>query len=128
MAWRESIEVPPVKHGQTPIPFATKVGNMLFTGGIFGADPDTGQVPESVDDQVANCFKLLKKTLEKAGGSMEDVGFVTVFLKDPSTRGKVNPVWLQHFPDEHSRPARHTLTNESFNYQIQIEAIAVLKG
>ena len=40
MAWRESIEVPPVKHGQTPIPFATKVGNMLFTGGIFGANPD----------------------------------------------------------------------------------------
>ena len=128
MAWRESIEIPPVRHGQNPIPFASKVGNMLFTGGIMGADPDTGQVPESVDDQVANCFKLLKKTLEKAGGSMEDVGFVTVFLKDPSTRGKVNPVWLQHFPDEHSRPARHAIIQENLNYQVQIEAIAVLMG
>lgn len=127
MAWRESIEVPPVRHGQNPIPFASRVGNMLFTGGIMGADPETGQVPESIDQQVANCFALLKKTVEKAGGTLEDVGFVTVFIKDPATRAKVNPVWLQHFPDEHSRPARHTIVQENLNYQVQIEAIAVLK-
>lgn len=128
MAWRESIEIPPIRHGQNPIPFASKVGNMLFTGGIMGADPATGKVPEDVDEQVANCFTNLKNTLAKAGGSMEDVGLVTVFIKDNSVRPKINPVWVQHFPDEHSRPARHTIVQENLNYPIQIEVVAVLKS
>lgn len=124
MARRNSIEVPPVKHGQNPIPFATKVGNMVFTGGIMGADPETAQVPESVDEQVANCFKLLKKVMAQAGGTLEDVGLVTVFIKDNSVRSSINPVWLEHFPDEHSRPARHTIVLENMNYPVQIEVIA----
>ena len=95
MPWRESIHIPPVGHGQNPIPFASKVGNMLFTGGIMGADPETGRTPEDVDQQVANCFINLKNTLAKAGGTMEDVGLVTVFIKDASVRPKVNPVWLE---------------------------------
>jgi len=35
MAKRESIHIPGVQHAQ-PIPFASKVGNMLFTGAIMG--------------------------------------------------------------------------------------------
>lgn len=128
MAWRQSIELPPIRHGQNPIPFASKVGNMLFTGGIFGADPETAQLPENVAQQVANCFANLANALAKAGGSMEDVGLVTVFVRDGSIRALVNPVWLQHFPDEHSRPARHTVVQENLNYPIQIEAVAVLRN
>jgi hypothetical protein len=51
-----------------------------------------------------------------------------VFVRDPSTRARVNPVWLRHFPDEHSRPARHTVVQENLNYPIQIEAIAVVQS
>ena len=67
MAWRESIEIPPLNHGNTPIPMASKVGNMLFTSGIFGRDPDTNELPESAEEQCANCLKNLGRVLEKAG-------------------------------------------------------------
>lgn len=124
MAWRESIEIPLVKHGQNPIPFASKVGSMVFTGGIMGADPSTGETPDDVDAQVRNCFTNLVNTMAKAGGSLGDVGHITVFLRDIAYRAKVNPVWVEHFPDESSRPARHTIMQENLPYAIQIEAIA----
>ena len=34
---------------------------------------------------------------------------VTCFVGDPSYRAALNPAWTELFPDELSRPARHTL-------------------
>ena len=34
---------------------------------------------------------------------------MTVWLQDKTQRGPVNAEWLKMFPDEDSRPARHTL-------------------
>jgi enamine deaminase RidA (YjgF/YER057c/UK114 family) len=127
MAWRESFDVPPMIH-QNPIPTATRVGNMLFTSVIGGRDPETGQVPDSVEEQAANAFKILARVLEKAGASADDVAKVTVFLKDNSYRAHVNTAWLAMFPDEHSRPARHAIIDPNLGGQLQIDAVAVIQG
>jgi enamine deaminase RidA (YjgF/YER057c/UK114 family) len=113
---------------RNPIPTATRVGNMLFTSVIAGRDPVTGEVPDSPSEQAANAFKLLGMILEKAGATPEDVAHVTVFLKDDSARPHVNTAWLQMFPDEHSRPARHTIVLENLAGHVQIEAVAVIQG
>ncbi len=127
MPWRESFNVPPMLH-RNPIPTATRVGNMLFTSVIAGRDPVTGEVPDSPAAQAANAFKLLGMILEKAGATPGDVAHVTVFLKDDSARQYVNTAWLQMFPDEHSRPARHTIVLENLASHVQIEAVAVIQG
>jgi 2-iminobutanoate/2-iminopropanoate deaminase len=127
MAWRESFDVPPMIH-QNPIPTAARVGNMLFTSVIGGRDPETGQVPDSVEEQAANAFKILARILEQAGATAGDVAKVTVFLKDNSYRPHVNTAWLAMFPDEHSRPARHAIIDPNLGGQLQIEAVAVIQG
>jgi 2-iminobutanoate/2-iminopropanoate deaminase len=53
---------------------------------------------------------------------------LTVYIKSNSTRQAVNPAWLEMFPDEHSRPARHQTVVETLNFDIQIEAMAVVEG
>ena len=88
MAKRESIHIPGVQHSQ-PIPFASKVGNMLFTGAIMGTDASTGKVPEGAEEQVKNCFTNLKTTLDTAGFSPEDIGFMSVYLKSNDVRQHV---------------------------------------
>src|SRR6476659_9883490 len=108
MAWRESFNVPPMIH-QNPIPTASKTGNMLYTSVISGRDMQTGKVPESVPEQAANVFKILKAILDRFGATPGDVAKVTVFLKDNSSREHVNKPWVEMFPDENSRPARHTI-------------------
>ncbi len=127
MAWRESFDIPPVMHN-APIPMVTRVGNMVFTSGVMGSDPHTGEMPEAVEDQAKNCFRNLEKALAKAGAKTSDVGRVTVLLKSGASRQLVNVPWLEMFPDEHSRPARHATIVESLNFGIQIEAIACVEG
>jgi 2-iminobutanoate/2-iminopropanoate deaminase len=127
MAWRESFDIPPVMHS-APIPMVTRVGNVVFTSGVMGSDPETGKMPESVEEQAANCFKNLVNALAKAGARPGDIGHVSVMLKSGSSRQAVNPPWLELVPDEHSRPTRHATVIENLNFAVQIEAIAVVQG
>jgi 2-iminobutanoate/2-iminopropanoate deaminase len=127
MAWRESFDVAPMIH-QNPIPTASRVGNMLFTSVIAGRDPETGEVPDSAEGQAVNAFKILRKILETAGATPGDVAHVTVFLKDNAYRPLVNKPWVEMFPDEHSRPARHAIIDPNLVSMVQIEAVAVIQG
>ncbi len=123
---RKSFEIPNVAHN-APIPMASRVGNIIYTSGIMGKSMETGEFPESVEGQAFECFKNLKAVLEQAGATTDDVVKVTVFIKSNNTRQAVNPAWLEMFPDEHSRPARHQTVVETLNFDIQIEAMAVVQ-
>ena len=124
---RRSIEVPGLHHGGLPIPQASVVGNLLASGGISPLNPDTGSVPDSAEAQAEVVFANLRRVLDAAGGHLEDVVKCTVFVRDKSIRPAVDKHWLELFPDEASRPARHTLrTDLTEPLQIQLEILAVL--
>ncbi len=127
MPGRQSFEIQPVGHN-APIPMAARVGNIIYTSGIPGADPATGKIPASLEEQAKNCFRNLESVLAKAGASKDDVLRVTVFIKSNDNRQLVNPAWLEMFPDEHARPARHQTVVDTLNFDIQIEAMAVVAG
>jgi enamine deaminase RidA (YjgF/YER057c/UK114 family) len=126
MAWRESHNVEPQIH-QNPIPTASRTGNMLFTSVIGGRDLESGKLPDSPEEQARNVFKILQKILDKFGASAGDVAMVHVVVKQPEVRAMVNVPWVEMFPDEHSRPARHTTIDEGLGGYVQIEAIAVVE-
>jgi 2-iminobutanoate/2-iminopropanoate deaminase len=106
---RESINVKGLGHGELPIPTACRVDNIVMSGGISGHDPATGRLPESVEGQVRQMFANVRDVLAAAGATPADVVRMTCFVADPSYRAALNPAWSQMFPDELSRPARHTL-------------------
>jgi len=106
---------------------ASKIGNMLYSSGIFGTDPKNGKTPETVEEQAEQAFENLRSLLKAAGGTPENVIYVTVYMKDRGQREAVNKPWLKMFPDEHSRPARHAIeTSLPGNNFLQLQAIAVL--
>jgi len=127
MAWRDSYNVEPMIHAN-PIPTAARTGNMLFTSVIGGRDLETGQVPPDAEQQAVNAFAILAKVLERAGATPGDVAHVKVHIKEASVRPLVNKAWLEMFPDEQNRPARHTVIEEDLGGMVQIEAIAVVQG
>ena len=120
MSDRISIEVPGLEH-INPIPNASRVGPFLVSGGIFGKDPVTGQVPDGVDAQCAQMFANVRKVLEAGGAAPEDVIKLSVWLKDMANRPVVNKHWLQMFPDPHSRPARHTFPTPDLRDPLLVE-------
>ena len=122
-----SIHVDGVKHG-APIPFGARVGNMIFSSGIIGTDPATGKVPDDLDSQCVFAFANMKTMLENAGGNLENIGSIKVYMKDRSQRESVNRPWLEMFPDEDDRPARHAIEYDAFppGILVQLEVIAVV--
>jgi enamine deaminase RidA (YjgF/YER057c/UK114 family) len=128
MSNRKSIEVEGFSHGANPIPAASRVGNIVMTGGISGQDPVTGKVPEDQAAQVALAFANLEKIIKGAGATLADVVKVGVSVKSFAMRDEINTQWLKYFPDEHSRPARHVTQYDHFGgtTAIQLEATAVI--
>src|ERR1700748_1409818 len=127
MPRRISIEVPGFDH-DNPIPAACKVGPFLVSSGVSGKEPYTGKMPEGLEAQCAQMFATVRQILEIAGGSPEDVVKMNFWMKDRSQRDTLNVGWLEMFPDEHSRPARHTFAAPDLpgSMLVQCEIFAVL--
>ena len=126
MAKREVLHVKGSNH-KNPIPTAVKIGNMVYTSAIIGSNPETGEMPESVQDEVANLFHYLSEIMELAGGTVDDIAHLSVLLTDAEYKKVVNLEWLKMFPDENNRPARHsTVKKLRDGLRVQIEMTAVL--
>lgn len=126
MAERRSIFIPSFKH-KNPIPNAAQIGNMVMSGIINGVDPATGEVAEGIDRQCAFMFAHMRSIVETAGGTTGDILKMTVWIRDRSKREALNREWLAMFPDERTRPARHTLQAElEGRIEVQCDFTAVL--
>lgn len=127
MTERHSYEVAGFSHGSNPIPAASRIGNIVVTGGISGVDLASGVMPESLDAQCANMFALMERILEAAGARIGDVIKITVYLKPGLKRDPINAEWVKRFPDPNARPVRHTIVNEHLagGMLVQCEAMAV---
>ena len=100
---------------------------MVFSSGIMGRDTATNSIPEDPAAQAAALFNNLRTFMEQAGGSPDDIAYVKVYLADEKHRDAINKEWLEMFPDEHSRPARHALpATIRGGYYFQLEIVAVL--
>jgi len=126
MAKRTVIEIPGLAHA-VPIPNGAKIGNMVFSSAISGKNTETGKLPPDPDEQAEVLFRNIEKFMQLAGGTPENIGHMTVFLRDEKYRDSINKAWLKMFPDEHNRPARHAVKADLRGEVLfQVELIAVL--
>lgn len=124
---RRSVHVAGLSHGSLPIPVASRVGNVIATGGIRGVDPATGEMPAPVEAQAKLMFSNLRRTVEAAGATVENILKVTVWIATPEARAAINQPWIELFPDPESRPARHILMHDlPGGMLVQCEALAIL--
>lgn len=123
---RRSIHIPGFVH-KNPIPGASRIGKLLMSGVINGVDPASGRPPEDLRQQCDWMFVHMRSLVTAAGGSLDDVIKVTVWMHDRSQREALNEAWQAVFPDEHSRPARHTLPGQmEGGLLVQCDFVAVL--
>ena len=127
MEKRRSIEAPGVKH-VNPIPAACRRGPFVVSGAIGGADPQTGKMPDDLDAQCRQMFDNVRRLIEAAGGTPDDIIKMTVWIADRALRPTLNKYWVEMFPDPHSRPARHTVASGDLvpPMQIQCDLLAVI--
>jgi 2-iminobutanoate/2-iminopropanoate deaminase len=105
---RHSIYLPEFGH-KNPIPAACRIDDLLMSGIVYGLDPATGKVAETLDEQCALMFAHIRSIVTAGGGSTDDIVKITVWLKDRSQRAPVNREWEAMFPDPADRPARQAV-------------------
>ena len=105
---RRSIYIEGFSHSN-PIPAACRIGSLVCSGSIQGSDPATGAYGSTLEEQSRLMFAQVKRIVEAAGGSVDDIVKVTVWMRDRTQRAAINGPWLALFPDPRSRPARHTM-------------------
>ena len=127
MAKRIPVTGPDIMQHSQPFPTAVRIGNMVFSSAVGGDDCSDHSLPDNVEDQVRHCFKNVRAIIEGAGGTVDDIAKVEVFLRDRDDRKYVNPHWLEMFPDENDRPVRHAVVSDLVGGRfIQMEFIAVI--
>ncbi len=117
--------------GVSPIgPYSPGViasGRLLFVSGQIPLDPETGElVRGTFRDMARRAIENLLSVVEAAGGSVENVVKVTVYLRDISKYEEFNEVYSEFFAS--SKPARAVVevSNLPKGVDVEIEAIAVL--
>ncbi|MEE2782807.1 MAG: RidA family protein [Pseudomonadota bacterium] len=110
MTARKSISIDGLTH-LTAIPVATRIGPLLLSSVIAPFNPGTRDVPEDLADQYRNIFRHMGLMLEEAGADWRHVAKMEFWIPN-SDRGALDPFWLEKFPDETSRPSRHTHTGQ----------------
>lgn len=97
----------------------------VFISGQLGLDPDTGElVSAQFEEQVRQSMANLKAVIEEAGGGMEDIVRVGLYLTDLNNFGIANSVMQEIFPEPY--PARSTIEVSALPKGAQFEIDAIL--
>ena len=122
--------VNPRPAGLTGLPFsdAVLVGNTLYIAGHIGFDPKTGQPPADAEQEAKLVMDGIRKTVEAAGLSMDDIVSVQVFCTDLKFYETFNSVYKTYFHENF--PARAFLGTDKLlrGAKYEVMGIAVKKA
>ncbi|MFB7639733.1 RidA family protein [Peribacillus butanolivorans] len=110
-----------------PYSQAIKVGNVVYTSGQLPIYPETGEMPDNIEEQTRVSLENLKKVVEAAGASLQQVIKTTVFLSDMSHFAAMNHVYGEFFTDNYPARSAIEVARLPKDAMIEIEAIAMIK-
>lgn len=108
---------------------AVRAGNVVYLAGVCGDDPATGEIMGGGDMRVEAKYALenLRHTVEAAGGTMNDLVKVQVYVNDLDKLPAFNEVYATCFTGGYL-PARIAMQVVKFSggANLELDAIAVL--
>jgi aminoacrylate peracid reductase len=102
----------------------TKAGNAVYVSGTLAIDKD-GKLVGAGDVKAQTRFVLesVKAVLEAAGGSLKDVTFNHIFLKDLKDYAAMNEVYREYFPE--NPPARYCIRADLVKPEFLVEVASI---
>jgi 2-iminobutanoate/2-iminopropanoate deaminase len=109
-----------------PYSQAIRCGDLIYTAGQLGLDPETGKLVGGIQAQTEQALRNLQAILAASGSSMADVVKTTVYLQDIADFRDMNEVYATFFPD--APPARSAVQVAALPLSglIEIEAVAIV--
>ena len=110
-----------------PYSQAVRRGDTVYLSGQIPLDPNSGLLVEGdIDAQARRAFDNLRAVCEAAGGSLDDVVRLGLYLTDLGQFAAVNAVMADYFDAPY--PARSTIGVASLprGAQFEVDAVMVL--
>ena len=121
---RNYIDPSSVNGDGPPFSGAVQVGDTLYLSGTIGLDED-GRVPDTASAEAALVLDTLQATLEKAGMTMDDLAYVTIYCSDVAHYQAFNEVYRTYFTGEFPARAFIGAGTLLFDARFEVQAIAV---
>lgn len=104
---------------------AIQSGDFVFISGQIPLDPVTMEIVEGdFEARTRRVFESLRSIAEEAGGSLDQIVKLTVYLTDMDNFATVNAVMAEYF--EQPYPARAALGVATLPKGVDVEAEAIL--
>jgi reactive intermediate/imine deaminase len=105
---------------------AVKVGDTTYLSGQIGLDPASMEMVEGdISARIHQVFKNLSAVCEAAGGSLNDLAKVNVFLTDLAHFATVNEIMAQYFDEPYPARAAVGVAQLPKGTDIEIDGIMV---
>ena len=122
---REPIQTTNAPAAIGPYSQAVRSGGTVYFSGQIALDPATGNVVEGgIEAQARRAFDNLRAVAQAAGGSMDDIVRVSLYLTDLSQFAAVNAVMAEYFTAPY--PARSTVEVSGLPKGVAFEVDAVM--
>ncbi|WP_269499296.1 Rid family detoxifying hydrolase [Castellaniella sp. S9] len=104
---------------------SAQAGRLVFLSGQIGLEPGTGElVSENFEGQVRQSFANMQAVIAAAGGTLDNIVKLTLFLTDLSKFASANAIMAEIIPEPY--PARSTIGVASLPKGAQFEVEAIL--
>lgn len=103
---------------------AIEANGVVYLSGQIGLDPSTMALADGIEAQITRVFDNLKAVAEAAGGSLDDVVKLTLYLTDLGHFAKVNELMAKYFGTPY--PARATVGVAQLPRGALVEADAIM--
>lgn len=107
-----------------PYSQAMKVGNTVYLSGQIPLDPETMEVVEGMEQQICRVFDNLTAVAEAAGGTLQDIVKLNIFLTDLGHFGLLNEVMARYFKQPY--PARAAIGVASLPKGVPVEMDGIM--
>jgi 2-iminobutanoate/2-iminopropanoate deaminase len=124
----ERLSPPGIPAPRGPYSPAVRAGDFIFVSGQVPVDPETQQMKlGDVKSETTLVLANIKRVLEGAGATVEDVVKCSVFLSDGADFAAMNEVYAEFFAD--AKPARTTVVCQFAmpGLKVEIDCVAYKK-
>lgn len=107
---------------------AVQTGNLVFLSGQIPLDPKTMELKEGFAEQTHQVFKNLQAVVEAAGGTMDQIIKLNIFVMDLANFATLNEIMAEYFSQPYPARAAVQVAGLPKGADVEMEAILDLSS
>lgn len=104
-----------------------RAGQTVYLSGQIGLDPASMQMVDGIEAQIVRVFENLRAVAQAAGGSLDDVVKLNVYLTDLAHFTRVNEIMAKYFREPYPARAAVGVASLPRGGLVEMDAILVIE-